>query len=445
MINKKMADKCSQPQEIKLLDIFTTADQLAKASGADQKCKTAISSLVKDSSTSGSMGGKVSALGGLLGDAEFQTKFGTKNFENSLNQTQEGCGTYINKTNNIVNQKSKIQCIIKESMTSVDSSMTNINSINIKTLPLTPEEIESREKSLSQVTDSYDKALGLIKGILTVADFKDEKYKKETAIELSTIASKSYETATDQITRQYDRSARLVNAKLKQTITATMKTQCVLSTESKNAISDATKQITEEVTKSTLEQTLGASAQQPNVREMINNTSQNVESTSSSDIENTVKKVGAKMSSENTMEISVAGNLNMEGIVIDQDIVATLISDAIISDAMSKGVSTASDILSKNENLSEIISTSKGQDDLIRESGEGAAKLANAGGLDFGGSGLGALGGLGSMGSTGFKILACIILGISVWWFIPILPGFILPFAIGFVLGLVILQFLGLL
>jgi hypothetical protein len=80
---------------------------------------------------------------------------------------------------------------------------------------------------------------------------------------------------------------------------------------------------------------------------------------------------------------------------------------------------------------------------LIRESGEGADKLANAGGFDFGGSGLG-LGGLGSMGPIGFKILACIILGISVWWFIPILPGFILPFAIGFVLGVATLQFLGL-
>jgi hypothetical protein len=439
-----MTDKCSQPQEIKLLDIFTTADQLAKASGADQKCKTAISSLVKDSSTSGSMGGKISALGGFLGSAETQAKFGTKDFENSLNQTQEGCGTYINKTNNIINQKSKIQCIIKESMTSVDSSMTNINSINIKTLRLTPEEIDARKESLSRVSDSYDKALSSIKGILTVADFKDDKYKKETAIELSTIANNGFETATDQITRQYDRSAKLVNAKLTQTITATMKTQCVLSNESKNTISDAAKQITEEVTKSTLEQTLGASAQQPNVREMINNTTQNIESTSSSDIENTVKKVGAKMSSENTLEISVAGNLDMEGIVIDQDIVATLISDAIISDAMTKGVTAASDILSKSENLAEIVSISKGQDDLIKESGEGAAKLANAGGYDFGGSGLGGLGSMGSMGPAGFKILACIMLGLLVWWYIPILPGFMLPFAIGFVLGLVILQFIGL-
>jgi hypothetical protein len=438
------ADKCSQPQEIKLLDIFTTADQLAKASGADQKCKTAISSLVKDSSTSGSIGGKISALGGFLGEAETQAKFGTKDFENSLNQTQEGCGTYINKTNNIVNQKSKIQCIVKESMTSIDSSMTNINSINIKTIPLTPDEIQARKESLTNINDAYDNALSSIKGILTVSDFTDEKLKKETAIELSTLAAKSKQTSTEEITRQYDRSARLVNAKLKQTITATMKTQCVLSTESKNVISDAAKQITEEVTKSTLEQTLGASAQQPNVREMINNTSQNVESTSSSDIENTVKKVGAKMSSENTMEISVAGNLNMDGVVIDQDIVATLISDAIISDAMSKGVMSASDILSKSENLSEIVSVSKGQDDLIRESGEGAAKLANAGGFDFGGSGLGLGGlGLGSMGPVGLKIFACIILGLLVWWYIPIFPGFIVPFIIGFLLGAATLQFLG--
>ena len=432
-----MSDKCSQPQEIKLLDIFTTADQLAKASGADQKCKTAISSLVKDSSTSGSMGGKMSALGGLVGDAEFQTKFGTKNFENSLNQTQEGCGTYINKTNNIVNQKSKIQCIIKESMTSVDSSMTNINSINIKTLPLTPEEIQARKESIKDISDTFKSTIETAREIASI--MSTDENKTASFSEALQLATKSKKTSEEEITRQYDRSARLVNAKLKQTITATMKTQCVLSTESKNAISDATKQITEEVTKSTLEQTLGASAQQPNVREMINNTSQNVESTSSSDIENTVKKVSAKMSSENTMEISIAGNLNMEGIIIDQDIVATLISDAIISDAMSKGVSTASDILSKNENLSEIISTSKGQDDLIRESGEGAAKLANAGGLDFGGSGLGALGGLGSMGSTGFKIVFCIVLGFAVWWFIPI-P---FPFIIGLLLGIVTLQFLG--
>jgi hypothetical protein len=36
------------------------------------------------------------------------------------------------------------------------------------------------------------------------------------------------------------------------------------------------------------------------------------------------------------------------------------------------------------------------------------------------------------------------MLGLLVWWYIPILPGFMLPFAIGFVLGLVILQFIGL-
>uniref|UniRef100_A0A6C0E1M6 Uncharacterized protein n=1 Tax=viral metagenome TaxID=1070528 RepID=A0A6C0E1M6_9ZZZZ len=439
-----MTDKCSQPQEIKLLDIFTTADQLAKASGADQKCKTAISSLVKDSSTSGSVGTKISALGGLLGSAEMQAKFGTKDFENSLNQTQEGCGTYINKTNNIINQKSKIQCIIKESMTSVDSSMTNINSINIKTIPLTSEEIQARTESIKDISDTFKTTIQTARDL---ASFMSSDEKKTVIFsEAMQIATKSKKTSEEQITRQYDRSATLVNAKLKQTITATMKTQCVLSTESKNLISDAAKQITEEVTKSTLEQTLGASAQQPNVREMINNTSQNVESTSSSDIENTVKKVGAKMSSENTMEISIAGNLNMDGVVIDQDIVATLISDAIISDAMSKGVMAASDILSKSENLSEIVSKSKGQDDLIRESGEGAAKLANAGGFDFGDSGgLGSLfSSLGSMGPTGFKILGCIFLGLLVWWFIPILPGFMLPFAIGFVLGLVILQFLGL-
>jgi hypothetical protein len=437
-----MSDKCSEPQQIKLLDIFTTADKLAKASGADEKCKTAISSLVKDSSSNASIGMKTDVL---FASNEIQGKFGTKNFENSLNQSQEGCGNYINKTSNIINQKSKIQCIIKDSMTSVDSSMTNINSINIKTLRLSPEEIESRENSLARVTDSYDKALAALKGILTVADFKDEKLKKETSIELSLIATKAYETATDQITRQYDRSATLVNAKLTQTITATMKTQCVLSTESKNAISDAAKQITEEVTKSTLEQTLGASAQQPNIREMINNTTQNIESTSSSDIDKSVKSVGSKMSSANTMELSFAGNLNMNGITIDQDIVATLISDAIITDAMTKGVTAASDILSKNQNLSEILSISKGQDDLIKESGKGASEFANSGGFDFGGSG--GLGGLfsslGSMGPIGLKILACIILGLLVWWFIPIFPGFALPFIIGFVLGIVILQFLG--
>ena len=436
-----MADKCSQPQEIKLLDIFTTADQLAKASGADQKCKTAISSLVKDSSTSGSVGAKVSALGGLLGSAEMQAKFGTKDFESSLNQSQEGCGTYINKTNNIINQKSKIQCIVKESMTSVDSSMTNINSINIITTPLSDVDSKTFNKLMDGVSKSYEKSFDAVKGVVSVIN--DDKIKSDTAIKLYDIASKSYDSASENITDVYDRSADLVNVQLKQKITATMKTQCVLSTESKNAISDAAKQITEEVTKSTLEQTLGTSAQQPNIREMINNSSQNVESTSSSDIENTVKNVGAKMSSSNTIEISFAGRLKMEGMVIDQDIVATLISDAIISDAMTKGVTAASDILSKSENLSEIVSVSKGQDDLIRESGEGAAKLANAGGFDFGGSGLG-LGGLGSMGPVGLKIFACCILGLLVWWYIPIFPGgFIVPFIIGFLLGVATLQFLG--
>lgn len=384
-----MSDKCSQPQEIKLLDIFTTADQLAKASGSDQKCKTAISSLVKDSSTSGSIGGKVSAVGGLLGTAEMQGKFGTKDFENSLNQSQEGCGTYINKTNNIIEQKSKIQCIIKESMTSVDSSMTNINSINIKTIPLTSEGIQARKDSMKDISDTYKTTIETVKDLASI--YLDDKERTDFVMRLAKIAMDSKKTSEEQITRQYDRSVNLTNAKLTQTITATMKTQCVLSSESKNTISDAAKKITEEVAKTTLEQTLGASAQQPNVREMINNTTQNIETTSSSDIDKTAKSVGAKMSSANTMELSFDGYLDAEGLVVDQDIVSTLISDAIITDAMTKGVTAASDILSKSENLSEIVSVSKGQDDLVRESGEGAAKLANAGGFDFGGSGGGGL------------------------------------------------------
>ena len=435
-----MSDKCSQPQEIKVSDIFTTADKLAKASGADQKCKTAISNIIKDKSSSASMGAQASAGWGLL-KTEIQAKMQAREFESQLNQSQEGCGTYINKTNNIINQQSKIQCIVKDSMTSIDSSMKNINTINIKTTPLSPEEVKARKENMTDISDTYKTTMENAQILASI--MSTDEAKKSTFLEAMQIASKSKLTSTQEITRQYDRSASFLNANLKQTITATMKTQCVLTNESKNAISDATKKITEEVTKSTLEQTLGTSAQEPNVREMINNTSQNIESTSSTDIDKSIKKVGAEMSSENVMLISIAGYLNMEGIVIDQDIVATLISDAIISDAMTKGVSSAADILSKSENLSTIVSTSKGQDSLIKESGEAAEKAANAGGPKFGGGGLGGLEGLGSMGPMGGKIIACIILGLSFWWFIPILPGFILPFLLGFILGVVSLQYLG--
>ena len=131
-----MEDKCENPQELSMADIFKDTKDLMKSLGAEEKCVKAATTFGQNNSTSGKAyvrGSTQAGYGAIAAEGEAGAAFQNSSFafQNAMNES--GCGTYVvNATKQSTNIK-KVQCSIQKAQNQSEVGINASNNIKILT------------------------------------------------------------------------------------------------------------------------------------------------------------------------------------------------------------------------------------------------------------------------------------------------------------------------
>ena len=339
-----MSDKCKELPPPTLKDVVSTASQLAESMGANETCKTLTDTSNKTgfSSTQAQLGGKMSLLYG-LSETEIKGESVTEDKMTEIKEKMEssGCGAIAMNLSNISQKINNINCIVKSSMTDQNTVQTTNATINIETTELSDEETKAAEKAAELATKIIEIKIKFGKTDLSGDDIAN---------------------IVAAYTKPYNRSIDLSGGKINQTVSGTVKTTCVLSEEAETEIKNLQKQIASDVAETNVSTVLGNNASTPNTKSLISSNQDIENNTVNSDINEKIKKVSVTSSTKGAINIKCAGFLNMQNIELDQNIVANLISDLIVQDAIKTGMASSVEIASSAESKSSTENEATGRD-----------------------------------------------------------------------------------
>ena len=371
-----MSEKCANLPPPTLKDVASTAAQLAESMGANETCTKSVDTSNKTdfSSTQGQGGVKVSALWG-LSEAEMKAEFVTEDKMTEIKEKMQesGCGAIAINLSSISQKINNINCIVKSSMTEQNTIQTTSAKINIETY-YADGEIDAKDNAQEQATRLLETRI---------------KFGK------TDLSSDDIEKIYTAYLKPYIRDIDLSGGVIKQTVSGTVKTTCVLSEEAETEIKNLQKQIASDVAETNVSTTLGNNASTPNTKSLIASNQDIENNTVNSNINEKINKVSVSQDTSGNINIRCAGNLNMKNIVIDNNVVANLITDLIVQDAIKTGMTTSVDILNSTASTSTTETEATGRDlaelqDANADANKASVTLAP---LEFGGGGGGGGGG----------------------------------------------------
>jgi hypothetical protein len=379
-----MEDKCENPQELSMADIFKDTQDLMKSLGADEKCVKAATTFGQNNSTSGKAyvrGSTQAGYGAIAAEGEAGAAFQNSSFafQNAMNES--GCGTYVvNATKQSTNIK-KVQCSIQKAENQSEVGVNASNNIKILTKGLTPEENSSRERLLALITSNYadsnpkptinyDK---FIEKGLTVPDSVNEAILKQQKL-----WEEGRQSLINGINRSYSRDLNMTNTTINQTITGKIKLISSLSAQETQNIESATKAISKSVAEQEIAQKSGLNALSPNIKSITDTNIQSNENISGTAINSKIQSIKQQITASNDINIEVAGSINMENVKFDQNIILDVAAESIIASAIQAGMKAATEIITDTASMTKIKTESAGLEDLVKAQGEANAAAISA-------------------------------------------------------------------
>ena len=348
--------KCIEDKDDTFGDYTKQATDLARATGMDQKC-------VKESEGQG-----------LTMEMHAKVPFASAGasmtaFNNSM--AQSGCGQVTINLTNQRNAISAINCQIQKSSSTVVGSTTASNSIEFETLPLTSEEAKLKSTAENNIISlGNNLALAAIN-----ANLDDKK------IKLLTKLIESTKVTNKMIIDSYDRSVNIRNSSINQTIVSSMKASITFDSQAAQTIQSAQVALAKSVAQNDLSQKLGVNSLTDSQKSAIATNIKNSTQLTTQNIQDTLNSIKLEMKSNNKLVMRVAGKINLENSSIDQNLVSTLVMDALIGQSLKSGIVASSSVISDTVSKAATGADVKGLDDLVTAMGK--ANAATQSSSDF--------------------------------------------------------------
>lgn len=267
--------------------------------------------------------------------------------------SQSGCGTIAIDATNIANASNIIQCAVKNSMTSSSAVVVANAVINFNALG-SPDQ--------GKIFMAQNLATNLAIAL---------KYSAMDTMNLINAYTAPYANIG---------SINLTGAQIAMKVTGSVSTQCVISNTTQTVINAAQQQIASAVANSVMNSSQGTAALAANARSAASNNQTTANNTAGSDIQSQVQNIEAKVSSSGVININCGGYLNMANIVINQDIVASLISNLLINNAITTGMAASAETITSSQNTRSTSSSSAGLDAVVAAGNKGNADAIGASG-----------------------------------------------------------------
>jgi len=349
-------------------DFQSNMQDLLKEMGSSQQCKTAAdtffdsgSSTSGSNSQSGSSSNKMnssldtsvegntsnvyvngpSAFGMSLGDAGAQNVYSASKTKSDLNTSQqtsqlnltqqqadafskgaskmssEGCGTVVLNATKISNIKQQMSCVVKKNMTESNKSAKAGASIIIRQIPFNLDACLARANENPNYTEN------------------ERIQARSGCFQIANTQAKS--------------SLNISGAKLTQKVALTFKDSIKLSSDAKTSLSNMQKEIANNVIESKLTNDNKLDALPQSAKDIISRDESVSNSCSSTSIDEKIQSNKVSVDASANILIESVGSLDASNLVIDQDVMATIITDFLVNDAISSGITIADEIESKFE------------------------------------------------------------------------------------------------
>jgi len=376
-----MNDQCSGIDNIPPANIFSKTADLAEKLGANQECKKEIETLAAHYSAS------LEAKGS-IGIASAETAAQASGGMDYMKGMQSGCTPLVIAAQKIVSNSKKLQCILQKNSTDSTVNMSQVNSIQFKPLPFTPQEIANNEKEIAQfltenprnkyITDMQELQNNLISKLIESGK-SIASIKQLTAMEFG----ESWDKSLQVLKNAQKRNIILNNVKITQSITGKLKILQQLSTQAQTEISDLLKQTAAATTEAGLALKVGAGALEPSGKSVSESAIEQNQNLSNTSVNAKITNVSQTLSNTNILEMAGPGEVSLQNITIDQNIFLNVITEMLISDAISAGVKAQSDLGVDSKTTSSLQAEVKGVDDMIKEQGDANQKAIQANKLGY--------------------------------------------------------------
>jgi len=366
---------CAQPPKVSLADLFDKASELAKQTGGNQECIKAAQNYATQHSNSGSMNASAEASALIASaKASMTASYQNSSSSQSQNNSEAGCGSLLINANNTLQQSAQLQCILNNYSQKSDQAISSSATITIRSLPLSTQQESNKadstaafEKMLATTLASnsqvYAQAVNVILANNSIAIEKGQamlnalKAQQDNA--LATIKA-SQKAVLDS----YSRDVTMTNTKLSLKVDSKISVAVNMTTQVKNDLKTIQDETAKDVASQAIANTMGVSAQDPSVKAAASRAVQSNASSSSSTNTGISSEVKVTIVDSSNVLIEVPGKIDMTGVTIDENIVCTLMTQAIMTQAVTSGLEAASTFLSDSKNTQGVVNQVKGLDDL---------------------------------------------------------------------------------
>jgi hypothetical protein len=342
--------------------------------GADQKCKQTASTMFDSGSSSS---------GSNLQSASASNK---TNSSTNTNTTSDAAAVYISGPFGLGNAGANNVYTASDTKTDLNTSQQS------QQLNLTKQEADAFNKGASQMS-----ADGCGTVLLNVAKISNIKQQMNCLIKknmtTSTIAAKAsasiiirqrefdlnrclelagsnermYNRCLDTQDKLLKTMTNISGAVLKQKVALDVKSKLSLSSAAKQQVSQMQQQVAQAVAESKLTSDNKLDALPQSAKDITATDKSITDNTSTTSIDEQVNSVSISADANANVLIEYAGDLNAQGIVIDQDVFASVISEVLVNNAIDIGISAAS-------NISDTYSKTTGTD--LKSSGKDLGAIA---------------------------------------------------------------------
>jgi hypothetical protein len=349
---KEQTPQCPKADDIPMNDSSNDIEKILKETGASQQCVKESDLYAKE--TSGSMRVKVDAF---LASADAEAKFMSQ--EKNERKRQVGCGALLVTSTNIVSKQKAMQCIVNSCKQNTNISASAGASVTIQTLPLTDLQAIQLAKLNSDILDQNTQTIDSDNMLLKGASID----KLDILTKFINNRTKLIKESQQQQLALYDRAITIRGTSIRVAATTNIAATIALSTEAQNKLSSLANDISKDVAQMEVANKLGVNAQDPNVKQIVNQNSSKSISTTSSSITDIAQNTTIKAEAGGNIKIVAPGIITLENTTIDADICATVVVQQIMAQAVSNGLTLASQTLTDNKSIGKVLNDVKGLDD----------------------------------------------------------------------------------
>ena len=342
----------SDPPETVVSDV----DKLANELGMSETCKRSLDSKVKNSLTTADIAGKVS-MGIPFGpSASLNAKMTTTNSELNTSFVEEGCGSFILDSKEIMQSMKELNCTLNTTST------------------------ESRTLLKGRVSVSFEidwRALQLMEESLTV-QANQARDSAATFLELSAkqTTDKRMQTFMDGAERRYKEADAIIdilgilgsNTLENTSVTATsdIKLKMVqrIDNDIQTKLESSTIDIVKAAAQNTISQELGTNAMQGDTKMLINERVESHLEKINQDMTETLNSMSIDVDSSSSITFSAAYN-NLKNATIHAGSVIDMHVSNITSNAIRQGKTIANELIKDLSSTTDTSQVSKGQEEVL--------------------------------------------------------------------------------